>query len=99
MLNIFFDLCSMGGRQVLEVPPANIGGSPFCIAICLRGMDIQKVNNIAIVYLRKKMRFRSHNNEYWCTFSMMVSVLNNFSCFLAKTEFCFKLCVISCCIV
>ncbi|KAK4265962.1 hypothetical protein QN277_026944 [Acacia crassicarpa] len=33
---------SMGGRQVVEVPPANIGGSPFCIAVCFRGMDILK---------------------------------------------------------
>ncbi|KAF7837665.1 putative vacuolar protein sorting-associated protein [Senna tora] len=32
----------MGGRQVVEVPPTNIGGSPFCIAVCFRGMDIQK---------------------------------------------------------
>ncbi|KAE9602547.1 putative vacuolar protein sorting-associated protein [Lupinus albus] len=33
---------SMAGRQVLEVPPTNIGGSPFCIAVSVRGMDIQK---------------------------------------------------------
>ncbi|KAI4344734.1 hypothetical protein L6164_011925 [Bauhinia variegata] len=33
---------SMAGRQVLEVPPTNIGGSPFCIAVSFRGRDIQK---------------------------------------------------------
>ncbi|MED6115945.1 hypothetical protein PIB30_095545, partial [Stylosanthes scabra] len=33
---------SMAGKQVLEVPPTNVGGSPFCIAISNRGMDFQK---------------------------------------------------------
>ncbi|KAL1372338.1 hypothetical protein AAHE18_01G196400 [Arachis hypogaea] len=33
---------SMAGKQVLEVPPTNVGGSPFCIAISSRGMDFQK---------------------------------------------------------
>ncbi|XP_020230234.1 uncharacterized protein LOC109811015 [Cajanus cajan] len=33
---------SMAGRQVLDVPPTYIGGSPFCIAVSTRGMDIQK---------------------------------------------------------
>ncbi|XP_059444630.1 uncharacterized protein LOC132176414 [Corylus avellana] len=33
---------SMAGRQVYEVPPTNIGGSPFCLAVSFRGMDIQK---------------------------------------------------------
>ncbi|KAI4335042.1 hypothetical protein L6164_013726 [Bauhinia variegata] len=33
---------SMAGRQVLDVPPTNTGGSPFCIAVSFRGMDIQK---------------------------------------------------------
>ncbi|KAF7836889.1 putative vacuolar protein sorting-associated protein [Senna tora] len=34
----------MAGKQVLEVPPTDVGGSPFCIAVCFRGMDIQKVS-------------------------------------------------------
>lgn len=34
----------MAGRQIHEVPPANIGGSPFCIAVSFRGMDTQKVS-------------------------------------------------------
>ncbi|GAB4828173.1 hypothetical protein Ancab_035090 [Ancistrocladus abbreviatus] len=34
--------CSMAGKQVYEVPPANVGGSLFCIAVCFRGMDLQK---------------------------------------------------------
>lgn len=33
---------SMAGKQVLEVPPANVGGSPSCIAVCVRGVDAQK---------------------------------------------------------
>ncbi|TQE02763.1 hypothetical protein C1H46_011592 [Malus baccata] len=33
---------SMAGRQVYEVPPANIGGSLFCVAVSYRGMDNQK---------------------------------------------------------
>jgi hypothetical protein len=34
---------SIVGKQVLEVPPANIGGSEYVIAICNRGLDLQKV--------------------------------------------------------
>ncbi|KAF5752107.1 hypothetical protein HS088_TW01G00014 [Tripterygium wilfordii] len=33
---------SMAGRQVLVVPPINVGGSTSCIAVSLRGMEIQK---------------------------------------------------------
>ncbi|KAL3812236.1 hypothetical protein ACJIZ3_013504 [Penstemon smallii] len=33
---------SMAGKQVCDVPPSNIGGSPFCIAVSTRGMDVQK---------------------------------------------------------
>lgn len=33
----------MAGKQVYEVPPANVGGSPYCIAVSVRGMDNQKV--------------------------------------------------------
>nr|DAD29104.1 TPA_asm: hypothetical protein HUJ06_030572 [Nelumbo nucifera] len=33
---------SMAGQQVCEVPPSSIGGSPFSIAVCSRGIDIQK---------------------------------------------------------
>ncbi|KAE9601531.1 hypothetical protein Lalb_Chr13g0298811 [Lupinus albus] len=32
----------MAGRQVLDVPPTSIGGSSFCIAVSVRGLDIQK---------------------------------------------------------
>ncbi|KAJ0034329.1 hypothetical protein Pint_24264 [Pistacia integerrima] len=34
---------SMAGRHAFEVPPTNIGGSPFCIAVSFRGTDSQKV--------------------------------------------------------
>ncbi|XP_010679516.3 uncharacterized protein LOC104894866 isoform X2 [Beta vulgaris subsp. vulgaris] len=33
---------SMAGKQVVEVPSANVGGSLFSIAVCYRGTDIQK---------------------------------------------------------
>ncbi|CAH9120434.1 unnamed protein product [Cuscuta epithymum] len=33
---------SMAGKQVLEVPQTNVGGSPSCIAVSVRGMDLQK---------------------------------------------------------
>jgi len=36
----------MAGKQVFEVPSANVGGSLFSIAVCMRGMDVQKVRNI-----------------------------------------------------
>lgn len=39
---------SMAGRQVHEVPPTNIGGSPFCLAVSFRGMDIQKVSSVLL---------------------------------------------------
>ncbi|XP_057809782.1 uncharacterized protein LOC131024279 [Salvia miltiorrhiza] len=33
---------SMSGKQVCDVPPTNVGGSLFCIAVSTRGLDIQK---------------------------------------------------------
>ncbi|KAL8484750.1 hypothetical protein ACS0TY_027161 [Phlomoides rotata] len=33
---------SMAGKQVYDVPPTSVGGSPFCIAVSTRGTDIQK---------------------------------------------------------
>ncbi|KAK9136608.1 hypothetical protein Sjap_007202 [Stephania japonica] len=33
---------SMAGRQVYEVPPTSVGGSQCCIAVCSRGMALQK---------------------------------------------------------
>ncbi|XP_035834787.1 uncharacterized protein LOC110887015 isoform X3 [Helianthus annuus] len=33
---------SMAGKQLYEVPSDSVGGSPSCIALCIRGMDIQK---------------------------------------------------------
>ncbi|CAL9040995.1 unnamed protein product [Musa banksii] len=32
----------MAGRQVLEVPPASVGGSAYAVAVSFRGVDIQK---------------------------------------------------------
>ena len=36
-------MCSMAGRQVFEVPPENVGGSPYCLAVGLRGTNLKKV--------------------------------------------------------
>ncbi|CAI9119065.1 OLC1v1020728C1 [Oldenlandia corymbosa var. corymbosa] len=33
---------SMSGKQVLEVPSTNVGGSHCCVALCARGVDAQK---------------------------------------------------------
>ncbi|KAL5782083.1 hypothetical protein ACOSP7_007112 [Xanthoceras sorbifolium] len=44
---------SMTGRQVFEVPPTNIGGSSFCIAVCLRAMDIQKALEASSTWIIK----------------------------------------------
>lgn len=41
----------MAARQVFEVPPTNIGGSPFCIAVSFRGMDAQKVSHVGSKYI------------------------------------------------
>lgn len=38
-----FESDSMAGKQVHEIPPANIGGTFSCISIGARGMDLQKV--------------------------------------------------------
>ncbi|CAN4121397.1 unnamed protein product [Withania somnifera] len=46
---------SMAGKQVHEIPPANIGGTFSCISISTRGMDLQKVlesSNTMIIEFR-----------------------------------------------
>lgn len=39
---------SLAGRQVIEVSPASVGGSLFCLAVCVRGTDVQKVNYVSL---------------------------------------------------
>jgi len=34
--------CSMASRQVFEVPPTSVGGSPYSIGVCSRGGDTHK---------------------------------------------------------
>ncbi|EEC73142.1 hypothetical protein OsI_07167 [Oryza sativa Indica Group] len=34
--------CSMASRQVIEVPSTSVGGSLYSIAVCSRGVDMQK---------------------------------------------------------
>lgn len=44
-------LLSVTGKQVVEVPCANIGNFENVIAICHRGVEIQKVNIlICVIY-------------------------------------------------
>ncbi|KAM7278379.1 hypothetical protein ACFE04_005513 [Oxalis oulophora] len=50
LLAPLFVFC-MAGRQVYEVPPTSVGGSPFCIAVCFRGVDIQKALESSTTWL------------------------------------------------
>ncbi|KAH7429919.1 hypothetical protein KP509_09G071400 [Ceratopteris richardii] len=34
--------CSLNGKQILEVPSSSIGGSEHVLAVCARGMELQK---------------------------------------------------------
>ncbi|XP_049360182.1 uncharacterized protein LOC125824878 [Solanum verrucosum] len=51
---------SMAGKQVHEIPPANIGGTFSCISISSRGMDLQKVlestNTMIIEFRDEEMK-------------------------------------------
>jgi vacuolar protein sorting-associated protein 13A/C len=38
--------CSMASRQVIEVPSTSVGGSLYSIAVCSRGVDMQKVYHL-----------------------------------------------------
>ncbi|CAM9004161.1 unnamed protein product [Rhodiola kirilowii] len=41
--SVSYQRCSsMAGRKIHEVPPSNVGNSTLCIAVSIRGMDIQK---------------------------------------------------------
>lgn len=42
---------SMAGRQIHEVPPTNIGGSPFCIAVSFRGVDSLKALELSSTWI------------------------------------------------
>ncbi|KAM1191562.1 hypothetical protein PS2_011823 [Malus domestica] len=54
---------SMAGRQVYEVPPANIGGSLFCVAVSYRGMDNQKALESPTTLI---IEFRAeHEKDIW----------------------------------
>lgn len=59
--NIFFfilcQICSMAGKQVYDVPPTNVGGSHFCVAVCTRGVDIQKVGCNRVILITVFINF------------------------------------------
>ncbi|GJS95677.1 hypothetical protein Tco_0802645 [Tanacetum coccineum] len=46
-----FSALRVGLEYKHEVPSDNVGGSSSCIAVCIRGMGIQTVNDICCVYL------------------------------------------------
>lgn len=52
--------CSMNGKHVLEVPSSNIGGSEFVLAVCNRGMELQKAlessNTVIIQFKDEKCK-------------------------------------------
>ncbi|KAH1088253.1 hypothetical protein AAZX31_07G215500 [Glycine max] len=53
---------SMAGRQVLDVPSTNVGGSAFCIAVSTRGMDIQKALESSSTWI---LAFREEEKASW----------------------------------
>ncbi|XP_028786889.1 uncharacterized protein LOC114742843 [Neltuma alba] len=53
---------SMAGKQVLEVPPTSVGGSPFCIAVYLRGTDVQKALESSSTWI---LDFREEEKVIW----------------------------------
>jgi hypothetical protein len=40
----------LDGKQVFEVPPSYIGGSPYVLAVCSRGIELQKVSSFGLGY-------------------------------------------------
>uniref|UniRef100_A0A175YPS3 Uncharacterized protein n=1 Tax=Daucus carota subsp. sativus TaxID=79200 RepID=A0A175YPS3_DAUCS len=40
--NSYHKCSSMAGKHIFEVPPPNVGGSPSCIGVSVRGVDSQK---------------------------------------------------------
>ncbi|XP_061360270.1 uncharacterized protein LOC133304277 isoform X2 [Gastrolobium bilobum] len=53
---------SMAGRQVIDVPPTSVGGSPFCIAVSTRGVDIQKALESSSTWI---LDFREEEKASW----------------------------------
>uniref|UniRef100_A0A1J3IH98 Putative vacuolar protein sorting-associated protein 13A n=1 Tax=Noccaea caerulescens TaxID=107243 RepID=A0A1J3IH98_NOCCA len=54
-------LC-MAGRQVFEVPPANVGGSPYCLAVGLRGTDLKKALESSSTWI---IEFQGEEKAAW----------------------------------
>ncbi|CAN8243432.1 unnamed protein product, partial [Cochlearia groenlandica] len=54
-------LC-MAGRQVFEVPPSNVGGSPYCLAIGLRGTDLKKALESSSTWI---IEFQEEEKPAW----------------------------------
>jgi vacuolar protein sorting-associated protein 13A/C len=54
-------LC-MAGRQVFEVPPANIGGSPYCLAVGVRGTDLKKALESSSTWI---IEFQGEEKAAW----------------------------------
>ncbi|KAG7594430.1 Vacuolar protein sorting-associated protein 62 [Arabidopsis thaliana x Arabidopsis arenosa] len=54
-------LC-MAGRQVFEVPPANVGGSPYCLAVGTRGTDLKKALESSSTWI---IEFQGEEKAAW----------------------------------
>ncbi|XP_010500318.2 PREDICTED: uncharacterized protein LOC104777719 [Camelina sativa] len=54
-------LC-MAGRQVFEVPPANVGGSPYCLAVGIRGTDLKKALESSSTWI---IEFQGEEKAAW----------------------------------
>ncbi|CAH2036004.1 unnamed protein product [Thlaspi arvense] len=54
-------LC-MAGRQVFEVPPANVGGSPYCLAVGVRGIDLKKALESSSTWI---IEFQGEEKAAW----------------------------------
>ncbi|KAG5388182.1 hypothetical protein IGI04_029723 [Brassica rapa subsp. trilocularis] len=54
-------LC-MAGRQVFEVPPENVGGSPYCLAVGLRGTNLKKALESSSTWI---IEFQGEEKAAW----------------------------------
>ncbi|KAG2314342.1 hypothetical protein Bca52824_017464 [Brassica carinata] len=52
----------MAGRQVFEVPPENVGGSPYCLAVGLRGTNLKKALESSSTWI---IEFQGEEKAEW----------------------------------
>ncbi|KAJ0228735.1 Vacuolar protein sorting-associated protein 13 [Hirschfeldia incana] len=52
----------MAGRQVFEVPPENVGGSPYCLAVGSRGTNLRKALESSSTWI---IEFQGEEKAEW----------------------------------